>query len=380
MKFIAKTLYGLEAILADELKRLGAIDVRTANRAVLFQGDKEVLYRVNYCSRIALSILMAVSEFRIRSKDDLYSGGLKVEWDRYMDTDSTFSVSPVVNSPYFTHTGYPGLILKDSIADYFSKKSGRRPSVNTNDPSVVVNLHIRNDLATISLDSSVIPLFKRGYRTEPAEAPLNEVLAAGIIHLSGWNASASLTDPMCGSGTIPIEAGLIACNIPPGKFRSYFGFQKWNDFDELLFEKVKHDNDVNIRPAPVKIFCSDISDRAVNQTRENVLKAGLTDTVSVSLADFRNTRSYDNNGYLFLNPPYGQRLKPVEIDNLYSMIGTTLKHNFTGDTAWLITSNMDSLKHVGLKAKRKIILFNSALECRLLKYEMYAGSNKKKPL
>ncbi len=380
MKFIAKTLYGLEAILADELKRLGAVEVRTANRAVLFQGDKEILYKVNYCSRIALSILMAVSEFRIRSKDDLYNGGLKVEWDRYMDTDSTFSVTPVVNSPYFTHTGYPGLILKDSIADYFSKKSGRRPSVNTYDPSVVVNLHIRNDIATISLDSSVVPLFKRGYRTEPAEAPLNEVLAAGIIHLSGWNASTSLMDPMCGSGTIPIEAGLIACNIPAGKFRSYFGFQKWKEFDELLFEKVKHDNDANIRSSPVKIFCSDISDRAVNQTRINMLKAGLTDVVSVSLADFSNARSYDNNGNLFLNPPYGQRLKPVEIDSIYSMIGTTLKHNFQGDTAWLITSNMDSLKHVGLKAKEKYTLFNGALECRLLKYEMYAGSKKRKEL
>jgi putative N6-adenine-specific DNA methylase len=380
MKFIAKTLYGLENVLAEELKSLGAGDVNPVNRAVTFNGNKELLYRVNYCARTALSVLMHVADFRIRTKDDLYKGGLKVEWDRFMDADDTFSIAPVVNSLHFDHTGYAGLLLKDAVADYFRKKYGRRPSVNRDDPSLLVNLHISNDLVTISADSSVIPLFKRGYRQAQAVAPLNEVLAAGILHLSGWNASTSLTDPMCGSGTITIEAGLIACKIPPGRFRTYFGFQKWKDFDEELFTAIRNDCDSHIRSSPVRIYGSDISEQAVSQSKLNLLKAGLTDAVSIELFDFRNLKSIDNQGFIFLNPPYGQRIKTDEIDELYSMIGTTLKHNFTGYTVWLITSNMESLKHVGLKPKEKYTLFNGALECLLLKYEMYQGSKKKKEI
>jgi len=376
MKFVAKTLYGLEKVLAEELIGLGASDVQSVNRAVLFSGDKELLYRVNYCSRTALSILMPVADFRIRSKDDLYKGGSKVEWGRYMDVDDTFSIVPVINSPHFGHTGYAGLILKDTIADYFREKTGRRPSVDSNDPGILINLHISNDLVTISIDSSVIPLFKRGYRQEQAVAPLNEVLAAGILLLSGWNASETFTDPMCGSGTIPIEAGLIACKIPPGKFRKFFGFQKWKDFDEELFEKIKHDCESLIGLSPVKISGSDISDQALLQARANVNKAGLSDVISLQVADFKDLKTIENQGFVFLNPPYGQRLQPDEIDALYSMIGSTLKHNFAGATAWLITSNKESLKKVGLKPKEKHTLFNGALECILLKYEMYQGTKK----
>ena len=377
MRFVAKTLYGLEKVLAEELINLGASDVQTANRAVLFNGDISLLYRVNYCVRTALSVLMPVAEFRIRSKEDLYNGGSKIEWDKFMDPDDTFSIVPVINSPHFGHTGYAGLILKDAIADTFRKKTGRRPSVDTSDPRILINLHISNDLVTISIDSSVVPLFKRGYRQEHAFAPLNEVLAAGIILLSGWNAAATLTDPMCGSGTIPIEAGLIACKIPPGKFRKFFGFQRWKDFDEDLFEKIKFECDGKISPSDVKIFGSDISEQSLQYARTNVGAAGLSDVVSLEISDFKNLKSIDNKGYVFLNPPYGERLQPLEIDQLYGMIGTTLKHNFPGTTAWLITSNKESLKHVGLKPKEKHTLFNGALECLLLKYEMYQGTKKR---
>ena len=376
MKFVAKTLYGLEKVLTEEIISMGANDVRAVNRAVLFQGDKDLLYRVNYCARTALSVLMPVSEFRIRSKDDLFNGGLKVEWDRFMDADDTFSIVPVINSIHFAHTGYAGLILKDAIADYFRKKSGRRPSVNTDDPEILINLHISNDLVTISIDSSVVPLFKRGYRQQQAVAPLNEVLAAGMLLISGWDASVSLTDPMCGSGTIPIEAGMIACKIPPGKFRQFYGFQRWKDFDEELFENIKHESDFRIGPSNVKISGSDISEQAVLQAKANVARAGLNDMVSITVSDFKDLKAIDNNGFVFLNPPYGQRLKPEEIDLIYSMIGTTLKHNFPGITAWLITSNKESLKKVGLKPREKYTLFNGALECILLKYEMYQGSKK----
>jgi putative N6-adenine-specific DNA methylase len=376
MKFVAKTLYGLEKVLSEELIGMGAGNVQIANRAVLFEGEKGLLYRVNYCARTVLSVLMPVAEFRIRSKDDLYKRGSGIEWDRYLSSDDTFSIVPVINSPHFGHTGYPGLILKDAIADYFRNKTGHRPSVDTHDPGILINLHISNDLVTISLDSSVIPLFKRGYRVEQSIAPLNEVLAAGILLLSGWNASATLTDPMCGSGTIPIEAGLIACRIPPGTFRKSFGFQRWRDFDEDLFENIKMECSNKIIHSPVKIFGSDISTEVLQHAKTNIQKSGLSDVVTLTVSDFKDLKSADDNGFVFLNPPYGQRIQPEEIDNLYSMIGTTLKHNFVGTTAWLITSNKESLKHVGLKAREKYTLFNGALECILLKYEMYSGTKK----
>jgi putative N6-adenine-specific DNA methylase len=377
MKFIAKTLYGLEQVLANELITLGADQVEAGNRAVMFSGDLKLLYTVNYCSRVALSVLMNVAEFRIRSKDDLFKRGMAIEWDRFMDVDKTFSIAPVINSPHFAHTGYAGLVLKDAIADYFRKRTSQRPSVNTVDPDLRINLHISNDQVSISLDSSVIPLFKRGYRKEQTVAPLNEVLAAGILLLSGWNAAGTLTDPMCGSGTIPIEAGLIACKIPPGKFRSYFGFQKWKDYDIQLFQKVKSEADSQIQESPVRISGSDILETAVGMAKANVSRAGLADVVSVDVADFKNITAIDDHGWVFINPPYGLRLEDDEISTLYGMIGTTLKHNFQGSTAWIISSNKESLKHVGLKHKEKLTLYNGALECTLLKYEMYQGSKKR---
>jgi putative N6-adenine-specific DNA methylase len=376
MRFIAKTLYGLEQVLARELTDSGASKVEIANRAVFFEGDKRLLYQVNYCSRTALSFLQPVSEFRIRTKEDLYSYGQKIEWTNYLDENGTFSVSPVVNSTLFGHTGYAALVLKDSIADYFRKKTGERPSVDTVNPDLLINLHISNDKVTVSLDSSVVPLFKRGYRLEQTSAPLNEALAAGILLISGWEAQSSLTDPMCGSGTIPIEAALIARRVPPGKFRQFFGFQKWKDFDDEMFLQVKQEADSRIIESPVKISASDISPEAVKLAASNIRRAGMENSISIEVADFKDIKSIDNQGFVFMNPPYGQRLNPDELDMIYSMIGTTLKHSFDGNTAWLITSNRESLKKVGLKPSQKHILFNGALECMLLKYELYQGSRK----
>lgn len=376
MKFVAKTLYGLESVLADELVMLGASDIEKVNRAVKFSGDRKLLYSVNYFSRSALSVLMQVGDFRIRSKDDLYREGSKIGWDLFLDPDDTFSIVPVVSSPHFSHTGYPGLILKDAIADYFRMRSGRRPSVNTVNPTILINLHISNDSVTVSIDSSVVPLFKRGYRREQSVAPLNEVLAAGILLMSGWKASVSLLDPMCGSGTIPIEAGLIACNIPPGKFRNFFGFQRWKDYDEELFESIRSDADLKIVSPGVKISGSDISEKAIGHARANAAMAGLKDVLALDVADFSLLKAAGENGFLFLNPPYGERLQPDQTDEIYRMIGSTLKHSFPGTTVWLITSNKESLKQVGLKPAGKHTLFNGALECLLLKYEMYTGTKK----
>ena len=376
MKLIAKTLFGLEKVLAAEISDIGGTGVQTTNRAVIFEGDKYILYSANYCSRTALSLLMPVREFRIRSKDDLYKGCLKVRWEDYLDEESTFSVVPVVNSKLFSHTGYAGLVVKDAIADYFRGRSGKRPSVSQSDPDLMINLHISSDSVTLSLDSSVIPLFKRGYRQEQTAAPLNEALAAGILLISGWKAHTSLLDPMCGSGTIPVEAAMIACNIAPGRYRKSFGFQKWKDYDEELFHKVRKDAEVKIMDSPVHIYASDISPDAVMLAKANIRRAGLESSVTVQISDFKDVKSKDDNGVVFINPPYGQRLNPDELDSVYGMIGTNLKHNFNGNTAWLITSNRESLKKVGLRPAEKHILYNGALECVLLRYDLYEGSRK----
>ncbi len=377
MKLIAKTLYGLENVLAEELESLGAGEVQKSNRAVLFNGNKELLYKANYSLRTALSVLVLISEFRIKSKDDLYKRTLAINWSDLMDADSTFSVVPVINSKIFAHTGYPALVVKDAIADYFRKKTGRRPSVNTTDPTVIINLHISNDSVSLSLDSSGVALFKRGYRIEQGPAPLNEVLAAGILLLSGWNATASLLDPMCGSGTFPIEAAMIACRIPPGRQRHFYSFSGWKDFDPGLFRRIKRECDGGIRRSPVNITGSDISEEAVKQSIANIKNAGLSDEISVDVSDFSDLKAQDTAGYVFINPPYGQRLKPEEIDKLYGIIGSTLKHKFAGSRVWIISSGKEYLKNIGLKPHSKRILFNGSLECILAEYVMYEGSGKR---
>lgn len=376
MKFLAKTLYGLEQVLGSELLSLGAQNIKPLNRAVSFEGSRDMLFRANYCLRTALSILVPVSEFRIRSKDDLYRNALKIKWEKFLRNENTFSVVPVVKSPYFEHSGYPGLVLKDAVADHFRTSTGKRPSVNSGDPDLLINLHISNDLVTVSLDSTVSPLFKRGYRKEQSEAPLNEVLAAGVILLSGWNASSDFLDPMCGSGTFPVEAGLIACNVPPGKFRNNFGFMRWREYDKDLFESIRAEYDKKIRNSPVKIFASDISGKAVSSAKVNIEAAGLSEVVDSVTADFSTLIAKSPEGTIFMNPPYGLRLNPGETDDLYSMIGSTMKHNFAGWTAWLITPNVESVNKVALKPRKKYTLFNGAVECTLYKYELYSGSRK----
>ena len=375
MKFVAKTLYGLEKVLERELHALGAVSISTGNRAVFFEGNKELIYSANYCLRTALSILLPIASFRIKSKDDLYREGLRIKWERYLSPENTFSVVPVVNSPVFSHSGYPGLIMKDSIADYFRNNTGRRPSVSAHDPDLVVNLHISNNSVSVALDSTVVPLFKRGYRKEQSEAPLNEVLAAGILLLAGWDGSESLLDPMCGSGTFPIEAALIAGKIPPGKFRNFFGFMRWKDYDPTIFENIRSGYDQSALIPEIRISGSDISPIAIHQSEINVSEAGLSGQISFQVKDIKDQKG-SGSEVLFLNPPYGLRLNPGETDQLYSTIGTALKHNFSGCNAWIVTPNKEALKHVGLKPAQKHTLFNGALECSLLKYELYKGSRK----
>ena len=378
MKLIAKTLYGLESVLAKELTDLGASGIVIANRAVQFQGDLRMLYCASYMLRSAISLLWQVSEFSIRSSDDLYNRSLRIEWERLMDVENTFSIVPVVQSQHFNHTGFAALRLKDAVADYFRNKTGKRPSVDNSNPDILINLHISNDRVNISLDSSVEPLFKRGYRKEAFEAPLNEVLAAGMLLLSGWNAGSDLIDPMCGSGTIPIEAAMIACRIPAGKFRREFGFQKWRNYNESLFDSVRAEYDSFIVGDPgVEITGYDISPDAVAGANQNLHNAGLDKVLKVEELDFRNFHPAEGKrGYIFINPPYGERLSGGETDTLYSMIGSTLKHNCHGFTAWLVSPNKESMKFIGLKPSAKHTLYNGSLECVFARYELYEGSRK----
>lgn len=375
MKLIAKTLYGLENVLAEELAELGASDITIANRAVLFSGNKDLLYKVNYASRTALSVLVALSGFRIKSRDDLYRKSREIKWSDFMDAGSAFSVVPVVKSDIFPHSGFPALVVKDAIADFFREKTGKRPYVDPKDPDIVINLHISNDHADISLDSSVIPLFKRGYREEQGLAPLNEVLAAGMLKLSGWDGKVPLHDPMCGSGTILIEAAMIAAGIPAGSCREHFGFMKWKNYDAELFSRIRNEFSHETKSGTI-INGSDISDEAVRQALTNIRNAGVESMIKLDTAPFSEAPVTEGRGFLVFNPPYGERLKTDEPEKLYSMIGTTLKHRYPGKSAWIITSAKEYLKFVGLKPVRKYPLYNGSLECVFAGYELYEGSRK----
>ncbi len=376
MKLTAKTLFGLEKILLLELSSLGAKNIQAVNRAVMFEGDRYMLYKANYCLRTALSILVQIAVFRIRSADDLYRRCLKIDWSLYLDSNTSFAVVPVVNSPLFNHTGFAALRLKDAVADWFRTRTGKRPSVDTDNPDILLNLHISNDLVTVSLDSSVIPLYKRGYRKEQGAAPMNEILAAGIVMNSGWDTQVPLIDPMCGSGTIPIEAALFASNIPPGRFRKSFGFQLWRDYDKELFIRMKEETESHIRPCKGMIFGSDVSEEAVEMSLTNIRSAGLSDMITLSVKDFRDLKPRAEAGVIIINPPYGQRIITDDSNEFYDMIGTVLKHGFPGYDAWIISSDKEALKHVGLKPSGKTALFNGALECLLVNYKLYKGSKK----
>ena len=375
-KFLAKTLHGLEDVLEYELKDLGAGSIKKGIRSVSFEGDRDLLYRANYNLRTAMSVLKQLHSFNINKAKDLYRKSLDYPWEDIMGVGQTFSVVPVVNSSLFNHTGYPALVLKDAIVDRFRRKIKRRPDVNPKEPDIVFNCHISERHVNISIDSSLVPLFKRGYRQSGSGAPLNEVLAAGIIMLSQWDKKSPFLDPMCGSGTLAIEAALMARGIPPGKLRKIFGFMNWPDYDHKLFKKVRGEAESKIVPLQTSIYCSDISSRNIRNTRVNIREAGLEGDIRSSVADFLNTGSKDTEYTIIMNPPYGERMDVTDIERLYSGVGERLKHGFPGSTVWLLSSNNEAIKKIGLKPSEKYILFNGKLEVKLLKYELYKGSKK----
>lgn len=374
---VAKTLFGLEELLAQELRQLGASEVEIGIRNVSFEGDTGFMYKANLCCRTAIKILKPISAFNIFTEDDLYKKIYELPWEDYMEVDGTLAVNATVFSDVFTHSHYIALKTKDAIVDRFRDKEGERPNVDLDHPTLRVNVHIDRNICTVSLDSSGESLHKRGYKVESTLAPINEVLAAGIIMLAGWNGQCNLLDPMCGGGTFLTEAAMIACNIPPNLNRDEFGFETWPDFDVDLYEKIEDAALKKIRDFPHKIFGFDNDPVAVHKAKENIKNANLQDFIEVRQQDFfQSEKEGDKPLYMIFNPPYDERISVGDIENFYSSIGNTLKRGYPGTQAWMITSNMEALKFVGLRPSKKIKLFNGKLEAKLVRYEMYEGSRK----
>ena len=373
---LAKTMFGLEEILADELRKLGAQSVKPMNRAVSFKGDKGFMYKANLNLRTALRILKPIVHFQAHDEKELYRKLCEIDWTEIFDLDSTFATHATTHSEVFTHSKYASLVLKDAIADTFRKKFDKRPDVNPKMPDVSINLHIAKHTCTVSLDSSGDSLHKRGYKSNAVTAPMNEVLAAGLILLSDWNRISDFHDPMCGSGTLLIEAALIAYNIPANIFRDRFGFEGWNDFDEELWKKIKEVSLDKETHYYGKITGSDNFQKAVRISIENIENALLFDNIKVKTEDFFDT-TIEAGTFVLFNPPYGERI-PIEVDEFYEEVGNTLKHNYKGCSVWLISSDIESIKFIGLRPSRKIKVMNGKLECSFRKFEVYEGSKKAK--
>ncbi len=372
---VAKTLYGLENILASELVALGANHLQIGRRMVSFEGNKSLMYKANFHCRTALRILKTIDTFTAKSSDEVYEKIKQIPWDQYLTSKKTFAVDAVVHSEVFTHSKFVAYRTKDAIVDYFSERGEERPSVRINNPDLQLHIHISHRDCTISIDSSGESLHKRGYRLEETEAPLNEVLAAGMIMKTGWKGESNFVDPMCGSGTLLIEAVLIARNVPPGIYRSKYAFEKWDDFDEDLFRDISSD-DSGERDFEFKAYGSDISDRAIAIASKNVKNAGLSKYIELEIKPFQKYEDAPQPGILVTNPPYGERLNPRDLMSLYGMIGERIKHVFTGYDAWILSSNKEGFDNVGLKPSVKEKLINGSLDCEFRKYEIFSGKRK----
>ena len=387
MQLLAKTFKGLEDVLAQELTELGANDIQKERRAVSFTGDKAMLYRANLCLRTASRVLVPIATFRAKDADAVYEQAKSIDWSEYMTAKTTFAIDATVYSETFRHSKYVTYRVKDAIADYWMARENQRPSVKVTDPDLSLNVHIANETVTISLDSSGESLHKRGYRAANTEAPINEALAAGMILMTGWRGESDFYDPMCGSGTLLIEAALIAQNIAPGIFRKGFAFEKWRDFDADLFEAIYND-DSRERLFTHHVYGSDAGYYAVQAALKNVQSANQQRFISVRQirleeikqpfgAQVPSEANPEALPIVMMNPPYGERLaQDKNVFQLYQAIGTTLKHQFAGATAWIISSNEEALKCVGLKPSQKVHLLNGELDCLFCRYDLFVGTHK----
>tara|TARA_B100001540_G_scaffold304481_1_gene314269 strand:+ start:864 stop:2018 length:1155 start_codon:yes stop_codon:yes gene_type:complete len=373
-KMVATTMMGLEEVLSEELKKLGAQHINILNRAVEFVGDKGFMYKANLNLRTAIRILKPIFEFKARNEKELYRKIYDYNWEQYFGIDNTFAIQSSGTSDTFTHSKYTALKTKDAIADYFRDKYGKRPNVDVDSPDIQINIHVRENKFVISLDSSGYSLHKRGYKLASVDAPINEVLAAGLILLSDWNQISNFHDPMCGSGTILIEASMIANNIPANIFRKRFGFEGWQNFDLDLWERIR---DVSLEKEKEYygvITGADNFQKSLRSCRANVNNALMRDDIKVKMEDFFESKVQANTHVVF-NPPYGERMQ-IGVNEFYEKIGDTLKHNYQGCSVWLISSDIENLKMIGLRPSKKIKVYNGKLECRFVRFDIYEGSKK----
>lgn len=376
---IAKTLAELEDVLAEELIALGADNVELGTRMVSFTGDKALMYKANVHCRTALRILKPFHTFKAESADEVYEAVKSFNWDDYLTLDTTFAIDAVVFSHIFTHSKFVAYKVKDAIADWFMEKYEKRPSVSVSNPDIMLHIHVAHNKCTLSLDSSGESLHKRGYRVAQGDAPLNEVLAAGMILKTGWKGECDFIDPMCGSGTLLIEAAMIALGIPPGIHRSQFAFEKWKDFDSDLFSTIYNDED-SAREFNHRIMGFDISSQAIAIAEKNVKNAGLKKYISLEVKPFQQfTEAPAKEGLLMTNPPYGERLKVEDLDALYSMIGERLKHVFAGYRVYVLSYRKESFDAIGLRHSARYFLYNGALECEMREYEIFSGKRDDRP-
>ena len=378
-KMIAKTFYGFEEILSDELLKLGAQKIIKGNRNVSFYGDKGFMYKSNICLRTALKIIKPIKEFRFKNIDEYYKKIYEIKWEDYLDIKSSFLINSVVfNSKIFNNSKFTSLKAKDAIVDRFRNKFNKRPSINSFNPELKIEIHVNRNSCTISLDSSGESLHKRGYKKYNSAAPLNEVLAAGIILMSDWDKKSDLLDPMCGTGTFLIEAAMIARNIAPNLNRLAFAFEKWKDWDDELFETIEESVKNKEIEFDHKLYGFDISSAMVKKAEKNIEISDLGVDIEIVNKDFLSSIKTDNDKlHILINPPYDKRIS-VDVNELYKKIGDTLKNNYLHSDVWLITANLEAIKSIGLKSSKKIKLFNGSLESRLLNYNIYPGSKKSK--
>ena len=381
-RMVAKTMVSLEEVLADELRELGAEEVTVGNRAVEFVGDMRMLYRANYCCRTALAILKPFAEFDANNDQELYDQVYKIRWEKILDCDCTFMIDSTTSGEVFTHSYYAALKTKDAIVDRFRRNFGKRPSIDTEMPDYKFNLHIRDNHVTLLMNASGDSLHKRGYRQGVGVAPINEVLAAGLLKLAGWKCDCNFYDPMCGSGTMLIEAAMMANNIPAQYYRgNKFGFMRWKEFNLGEWKSVKNEEDRKIGSLDFEgeIWGNDIDEQVIQQCEKNLEYTKLHHDVMLHIGNFADQEPPEGKTLIVTNPPYGERIKVEDLNAMYEKLGDTFKQKYGKDCdVWLITSDFEAMKHIGLHPSRKIPVQNGALDCRFLHFELYEGSKKAK--
>lgn len=376
-EYIAKTFLGLEGVLEKELQDLGATRTKKLSRAVAFDGDLELLYKANLQLRTALRILHPLDTETVKNQNHLYNFAHSINWLRWFTAKETFAVrAKVIKAPEFNNSTFVALKVKDAIVDQFRRIGGARPSIDKNNPDVLIDVLIYRDQCTISIDSSGESLHRRGYRESGHRAPLNEVLAAGMVLLSGWDINTPLIDPFCGSGTILTEAAAYAYNIPPNIKREKFGFAFWKNYDSKLWNRIWLEAKVAKRKFEGRIIGSDISPKIIQHAREHVVAAGVDDCIRLSSKEFEFRNIPEGPGTIIANPPYGERLTFSDIEVMYQIIGDKLKTDCAGYNAWLISSVKNFNRFIGLRPSKKIPLFNGGLECQYMKFEMYQGTRR----